>query len=369
MGRETMHHIHLKRLPQAALAAAVLAGFTVLPAHAVDFKGKTIEWIIPFKEGGGSDKWARVYVPFLGKALPGSPTVVVKYMPGGGSTTGANYFAQRARPDGLTILGTSASTQFPYLLGDRKVRYQYKDWKIILASPTGGVVYVSPKLGVKSPKDLAKLKGQTLLYGSQGATSLDLVPLLSFEMMGLNVKPVFGMRGRGPARLAFERGELNLDYQTTSAYLANVTPLVKEGKAIPLFSWGALDENGKLVRDPTVPDLPHFVEAFEMMNGKKPTGDSWNAWRGFFTAGFATQKMLFLPKGTKQDIVEAYQAAFAKIFKDPAFLKASRKRLGVYPQVTGKPAQVALKEAIDVDPKALTWVRTWLVDRFKVKLK
>ncbi|MDP4594589.1 MAG: tripartite tricarboxylate transporter substrate-binding protein [Beijerinckiaceae bacterium] len=363
-----MTHKLLHHLPRAAIAAALLGTFNAAPALAVDFKGKTIEWIIPFKEGGGSDKWARVYVPFLGKALPGSPTVVVKYMPGGGSTTGANFFAQRSRPDGLTILGTSASTQFPYLLGDKKVRYQYKDWKIVLASPTGGVVYVSPALGIKTTKDLAKLKGQKLLYGSQGATSLDLVPLLSFQMMGLNVKPVFGMRGRGPARLAFERGELNLDYQTTSAYLANVMPLVKEGKAIPLFSWGALDDNGKLVRDPTVPDLPHFVEAFEAMNGKKPTGDSWNAWRAFFTAGFATQKMLFLPKGTKQDIVDAYVGAFKKIFADPAFQKASTKRLGVYPQVTGKPAQIALKEAIDVDPKALTYVRSWLVDTYKVKL-
>ena len=364
-----MDYSHIGRLPLTALAAVVAGSVFSAPALAIDFKGKTIEWIIPFKEGGGSDKWARVYVPFLGKALPGSPTVVVKYMPGGGSTTGANYFAQRARPDGLTLLGTSASTQFPFLLGDRKVRYNYKDWKIVLASPTGGVVYASPKLGVKTAKDLAKLKDQKMLYGSQGATSLDLVPLFSFEMMGLNVKPVFGMRGRGPARLAFERGELNLDYQTTSAYLANVTPLVKEGKAIPLFSWGALDDNGKLVRDPTVPDLPHFAEAFELMNGKKPSGDAWNAWRAFFTAGFATQKMLFLPKGTKQDIVDAYVAAFRKIIADPAFKKAARKRLGVYTQMTGKPAQIALKEAIDVEDKALAYVRTWLVDRFQVKLK
>ncbi|MGE3248180.1 MAG: tricarboxylate transporter [Beijerinckiaceae bacterium] len=350
-----------------ALAVGAIAG--AAPAHAVDFKGKTIEWIIPFREGGGSDKWARAYLPYLGKNLPGNPTVVVKYMPGGGSTTGSNFFAQRARPDGLTILGTSASTQFPYLLGDKKVRYEYKDWKIVLASPTGGVVYVSPKLGIKSAKELANLKGQSLLYGSQGATSLDLVPLLSFEMMGLNVKPVFGMTGRGPGRLAFERGELNLDYQTTSAYLSSVVPLVKEGKAVPLFSWGTLDDNGKLVRDPTVPDLPHFAEAFEMMNGKKPEGDSWNAWRAFFTAGFATQKMLFLPKGTKQDIVDAYVSALQKIIKDPAFQKGAKKSLGEYQQMTGKPAQIALKETVDVDPKAREWVKKWLVDRYKVKLK
>ncbi len=141
-----------------------------------NFKGKTVEWIIPFKVGGGSDKWARFYAPLLSEALPGKPNVVVKNVPGGGSTQGANFFAQRAKPNGLTILGTSGSTQFPYLLDDKRVKYEYKDWKVVLGSPTGGVVYVSPKLGVTDAKDILKLKGKGLKYGSQGATSLDLVP-------------------------------------------------------------------------------------------------------------------------------------------------------------------------------------------------
>ena len=74
-------------------------------------------------------------------------------------------------------------------------------------------------------------------YGSQGPTSLDLVPVLAFEIMGLDVDPVFGL-ARGPARVAFERGESLIDYQTSSAYLRNVVPLIKAGKAVPLFSWG-----------------------------------------------------------------------------------------------------------------------------------
>ena len=38
-----------------------------------------------------------------------------------------------------------------------------------------------------------------------------------------------GFKGRGDARIAFERGETNLDYQTTPAYNATVVPLIKEG--------------------------------------------------------------------------------------------------------------------------------------------
>ena len=82
--------------------------------------------------------------------LPGKPVIVVKNVPGGGSITGANQFAERAKPDGLTILGTSGSTQFPYLLDDTRVKYEYKDWEIVFGSPTGGVVFVDPSLGLDS---------------------------------------------------------------------------------------------------------------------------------------------------------------------------------------------------------------------------
>lgn len=219
-----------------ALGAAAAFGFGTAASAEVSFEGKTIEWIIPFSAGGGSDTWARFNAPLLSKYLPGSPTVVVVNEPGGGSTKGTNLFAARAKPDGLTILGTSGSTQFPYLLGDPRVRYEYADWKIVMASPTGGVVYTSPSTGVTSPAEIGKLAGQKLIYASQGATSLDLVPLLGFKQLGLEVQHVFGFKGRGDGRLAFERGETNIDYQTSSAYIKNVQPLVDAGTAVPLFS-------------------------------------------------------------------------------------------------------------------------------------
>jgi tripartite-type tricarboxylate transporter receptor subunit TctC len=361
-----------KALMVAGLAAC-LAGLPLAPisnpAHAVDFSGQTIEFIIPFAVAGGSDKWGRFYAPLIGKALPGSPTVVVKNEPGAGSITGTNRFAARARPDGLTFIGTSGSTQFPYLLGDQRVKYEYKDWHVFLASPTGGVVFVNSTLGVKSAKEIGALKGKKLLYGSQGATSLDLVSLLGFELLGLTVEPVFGMKGRADARLGLERGELTIDYQTTSAYLSQVVPLVKDGKVVPMWSWGALDESGNLARDPTVPELPHFGEVYEMVHGKKPSGTAWNAWMAFFVAGFPGQKMAFLPKGTPKEIVDAYREAMKKVFADPDFKKTAAKALGDYPQYTGAAAEKTMALAIKIDKEDRDWVRNWLKERFNVELK
>lgn len=358
----------MKRLFTSIAAGAI--ALAALPATAADFAGETVQWIIPFKEGGGSDKWARFYAPLLSEALPGKPTVVIKNMPGAGSTKGANWFAKRAKPDGLTILGTSGSTQFPFLLGDKRVKFDYADWNVVLATATGGVAYLPPDLANRwatDPKGV--IADTTFTYGSQGATRLDLVPLLAWEMLGMKVEPIFGIKGRSAGRLMFERGEANIDYQTSSAFLSKVTPLVKEGKATPIMTWGALDENGAIVRDPTFPDVPTFKEVYTQIKGKAPSGEAWDAWKAFFVAGFPAQKMVFLPKGTSDDVVETYAAAFKAVTERPDFADISKKRLGVYPQSTGAAAEAKLKQGTVVDPSAVVWVKGWLKDRYGVSLK
>ncbi|MEE9550549.1 MAG: tripartite tricarboxylate transporter substrate-binding protein [Candidatus Binatia bacterium] len=334
---------------------------------AVSFAGKTVVLSIAFGVGGGSDRWARTYAPYLSKFLPGNPTVMVRNIPGGGGITGVNRFVARAKTNGKDILGTSGSNQIPYLLGDRRVKYEYKDLQIILASPVGGFAYISPKTGVKKLADLKSFGGK-LFFASQGATSLDLVPLLAFETLGLKVKPIFGYKGRGPGRVAFEQGEVNIDYQTTPAYLKAVRPLAKEGKAFLLFSWGQFDSKGNLVRDPVEPNLPHFTEAYEIIHGKKPSGPAYDAWKAFFVAGFAVQKPMWLPKGTPPAILKTYRDAARKIMQDPRFQKDLKKKLGGYPQYVGKEAQQAFDHALNVPPDSMRWLKKWLKERFKVQL-
>ena len=172
------------------------------------------------------------------------------------------------------------------------------------------------------------------------------------------------MKGRGPSRLAFERGEVRIDYQTTPAVLKRVMPLVKKGVAVPIMTWGTLDAKGKLVRDPTFPNLPHVGEVYKMMHGKSARGPAWTAWKAFMAAGFPAQKMIFVKKGTPKNIVAAWRAAAAKAISLPGFEAAKNKKLGKYPQATGKKAQILKKVATNVPPKAKKWVLAWLKRRF-----
>ncbi|WP_135470171.1 Bug family tripartite tricarboxylate transporter substrate binding protein [Crenalkalicoccus roseus] len=353
----------------AATAAAGLGG-RATPAAAqsnVSFAGRTVEWVIPFAVGGGSDVWARFLAPYLSRHLPGRPTVVIRNVPGGGSITGTNEFVARARPDGLSIIGTSGSTQVPYLLGDPRVRYDYRKLIPVLVSPTGGVVYLPARLGVANASELGKLRGQQLVYASQGPTSLDIVPMLAFLVLGLDVRHVFGLRGRGEGRLAFERGEATIDYQTTSAYLTNVVPLVRAGNAVPIFSWGVLDRDGNVQRDPTFPDLPHFVEAYEMMHGRQPSGTEFNAYLAFFGSGFAAQKPVLLPEGTPRPIVAAYRKAFEDAVADPELQAGKGEVLGEYEQAVGDGIERLYEVATTIDLEARNWVRNHLATNHNVR--
>ncbi|WP_289033571.1 tricarboxylate transporter [uncultured Roseibium sp.] len=353
-------------------AVCGLVATTALTAPAVaevDFAGKTIEWVIPFSETGGSAKWANFFAPLLADALPGKPTVVVKFMPGAGSTKGANWFQKQKYDDGTLLFGSSGSTQFPYLLGDPRVRYEYKDWNAVMASGTGGVAYLNADDGAKFDGTANALKDTNFIYGSQGATRLDLVPLLAWQMLGMKVEPVFGIKGRGDGRLMFERGEATIDYQTSSGYLKGGVDLVEQGKAVPMMTWGALDADGNIVRDPTFPDIATFKEVCEATDGCETSGEAWDAWKAFFVAGFPVQKLAFLPAGTPQDVIDTYTAAFEAVVADPDFAKISSKRVGKYPVFTGEGAQTALGTATNVPAEAKTYVLNWLKEAYGVELK
>jgi tripartite-type tricarboxylate transporter receptor subunit TctC len=135
-----------------------------------------------------------------------------------------------------------------------------------------------------------------------------------------------------------------------------------------MMSWGALDADGNVVRDPTFPDMPTFKEVCEATAGCETSGEKWDAWKAFFIAGFPAQKMVFLPAGASNDAMVPYSAAFEAIKARDDFGDISKKRLGVYPQMTGDEAANALSSATKVPESAKSFVVNWLKDRYGVDL-
>jgi tripartite-type tricarboxylate transporter receptor subunit TctC len=346
-----------------------LAGLPAMEAAAqkVDFSGKRIEMLVPFNPGGGSDVYSRALAPFFEKYLPGNPTIIVRNVPGGGSITGTNQFHNRAKPDGTHVLISSSSTVMNYVFQRKKFEFDLGKAQPIVLSPQGSVVYIASALGVKSAKDIGKLKGQALTFGGNTPTGAEMRVTTAFELLGLNVKYVWGIE-RGPARLAFERGEFTINYDTTPGYVKNASQLVKAGKAVPMFSLGVLNEKGELVRDPNFKDLPTFAEAYEFAHGKKPSGPAYDAWKAILKMGVMANKAILLPAATPAPIAEAWRDAIRKTLADPQFDATAGKVIEGYPQFVGEAARPILTDATTLSPEVWEWLKNFLKTKHDVTL-
>src|SRR5689334_12805905 len=90
-----------------AAILTMLVGTCVVQADEVTdfYRGKTVRVIIGYGPGGGYDIYGRLAAEFLGRHIPGNPTLVAVNMPGGGSQKAIDYLYQVAPQDG-THLGS-----------------------------------------------------------------------------------------------------------------------------------------------------------------------------------------------------------------------------------------------------------------------
>jgi len=329
------------------------------------YHGQRLDIIVPFGPGGGTDTWARLVAPYLQRELgPGSSVQIIN-IAGATSVAGSNDFAIRRRRDGRTALISAGSTFFAYLLGEPMVRFEFRDFAAILSSPAGGVVFVRPELGIRGAADLRGLD-QRLIYGGIAVAGNDLVPLLAFELLGLDILPVLGYGSKGSTRIAFEQGETNIEYQTAPAYRSNVTPLVEQGLAVPLFSFGVMDEDGEVGRDPVVPDLPTVLEFYRELHGHDPAGPAWEAYRAALAAGIEMQKVLWLHQEAPEAAVEALRAAARRVVANPEFRAEASRRMGDYPFYVGDDVERLFRAAVDVPPEAMEWLHELLRTRYGI---
>ena len=222
----------------------------------------------------------------------------------------------------------------PWVLGRRAVKYDFAELIPILANGTGAVVYARTAAGVTGVDDIGPGKPR-LRFGGITATGLDLTTLVAFDLLGWPIDAVFGFEGRGPVNLALQRGEIDLDYQTTPSYASAVEGLVKDKSAVLLFSLGQLDEAGAVIRDPNFPDTPTVVEVYRQLNGGDPPADKLTAYATMLGAH------LHLPEGAVgagHDAgapVETLRSTAETLGKSQAFKKSAAKVLGGYPLDAG----------------------------------
>lgn len=198
----------------AAAAAALPA--VLSPARADDFyKGKTINIVVGSTPSGSFDIIARQLARFIGKHIPGNPSVIVQNMPGAGSVTAIRYVDASAAKDGTVIGEFLPGIITMSVVTPDKVNVDFRTlaWLGVVSSDFSRVCYGYGSNGIRSFDELMKkTKDAPFIMGTTGTGASNYINGASLrEVFGANIKIIFGFPGASEIRLAAARGELDGD--------------------------------------------------------------------------------------------------------------------------------------------------------------
>jgi len=304
-----------------ALALALLTISTVsLYAQVPFYQGKTITMIVSSDAGGTSDLRVKSLVPFLQKYIPGNPTVVVEYMPGGGGRKAANHVFRSARPDGLIIGSMGTTLLSAAIQGESGVLYDLGKFIYLGSSDatTQHIFLTRKEIGLTN---LEKIRGATAIkIGAQSiGHNIYITGRLFAFFLGLK-DPRFVVGYSGPeVDLALLRGEVD----ARSSLVATIVQRTPEWVDKGLVDFHAVLETPKGNRHPRFAHLPE-LDTFAKTDKERKVLALQRAIR---LGGSA----IVLPPNTPRERVEVLQEAMRKAFNDPGFSAAFRKLVGEEP--------------------------------------
>ena len=170
------------------------------------FAGKTITLIAPSAVGGGYDLYSRFLSHFIGKHIPGNPTVIVRNMPAAGGIGAANHLYSIAAPDGLTF-GVFQNTVTLNQLGKMSgVKFDVRKFGWIgNMSIASTICALSGKAKGLSGKDLFN---HEITVGASGGSAA-MIPTLLNSLAGTHFNVVRGYPSTSNVVIAMEQGEVN----------------------------------------------------------------------------------------------------------------------------------------------------------------
>lgn len=317
------------------LLAIVVSAFaiTITNARADEpfYKGKRLTLLINFAIGGPADVEGRLFAKYIGRHIAGHPSVVVQNMDGAGGVVGAKYLGAVAPKDG-TIVGYFTGTGFMYALDPPRFNPDFESYGFVAIQGGATVTYVRTDVppGLKSAMDIVKAHG--LIAGGLSAdSSKDIRERLAMDLLGLKYKYVTGYRSSAPARLAFERGEINVFAESTPSYRSIVVPdLIDRGRAIPLW-YDSGDVSRPSPQMAGLPILP-FPELYRKIKGAPPSGPLWDNYRAVNTIDGAMLRMICFPPGAPKAARDALAAAVAALNGDKDHAAEAMRTIGFVPE-------------------------------------
>ncbi len=182
----------LRKATGVFAALIALAGAAAAADVADFYKGRDVSMVIGYSVGGGYDAYARLLARYIGKHIPGEPSIIPQQMAGAGSLRSANYIYSVAAKDG-SVFGTfSRSMGVAPLLGQAEFDSRKFTWLGSITDDNTTCV-TSAASPIKNWNDFMSKPSK---FGGEGADSdPDIWTLLYKNVFGAKVQLVTGYPG------------------------------------------------------------------------------------------------------------------------------------------------------------------------------
>jgi tripartite-type tricarboxylate transporter receptor subunit TctC len=279
------------------LIAAVALATLLVPqfagaqfAQAQNFPSRPVRIVVAFPAGGPTDFVGRVVADKMSTLL--GQRVYIDNKPGANGTLGGGDVA-KSDPDGYSLFLTTAGavTVSPHIMANMPFDTFHDFAPVSLVTKVSEVLVVSPKLGIKSAKDLvalAKEKPGAVTFASTGIGS---PPHLAQLMLDTSAGVTFlhvPYRGAAPALTDLLGGQV----QVVALDVPVVISQIQAGNLVPIGIAG--DK-----RDAVLPDVPTLAE------------------QGYPNTDASNWYALLAPAKTAPDVVAKLNKAVDDALKDP----------------------------------------------------
>lgn len=331
---------------------AALAGFACLAASGAQaqsgaefYAGKTVQFMVGYPPSGAFDAYTRVAARFIGKHIPGAPTVIVQNMPGASSLQFVRYLQAQAPKDGTQFGMFNRGLMPKSVLEPKETGVDFTKFAWIGSMNSElAICYMWAGAGVGS---MADLKKRPLTLGDTSKNSGGYIYtsiLRSFAPE--TIKLVMGYATTGHIWLAIERGEVDGNCTLMTSLESQKPEWLPQKKILPLVQFSETKHK----------DLPNVPTIFELLDS-----ETQKQAINFLIASEAIGRPIVGPPGMREDRLATLRKAFNDMMKDPEFLDYAQKAKMDMDPVTGeKAAEIAA--AIQNTPAAAVEIARKFMD-------
>ena len=319
------------------VAVAVLLGVAFLAGAAnAQSALSTVNIVVGFSPGGGTDTYARLLGRHLANHIPGEPKVTVQNMPGSGSLKAVQSLASGSAPGAVSMVtfnnGMITESQF----NPDRVRVKFTDFHWIGSlAPVPAICFAWAGTGISNLQDLRKRARFNIGAPAVGSSN-HVSGMLLKNVARTPTHVVTGYPGSADERIAIERGELD---GGCGAWSSIPPDWINNKKITPIVSLSTTAVEGLPADVPFIGELAqteHEKQLVELLIGPSALG------RPFIVA-----------RETSGAVVDLLRTGFLNAAKDLKFLEEAKKMKLPIGVISGPEAEKLVAQIYATPPKVV----------------